>query len=338
MARLVLLAACSLVIATRPPLPVETLTSIAALPAHLAGRIEEMTACEQASDGHYFIFDRRSHTVFAVPPTRDQIRPIIQIGAEQGRVLRPTAFDLADDGTFVVADAPSSRGRIQVFHVTGATIGGFSLPQREAPLVVLDGLVLSGIGTLEYTGRSVLISQPQNGTLVTEYALDGRTINTFGTLRQTGQEQDPPVHLALNAGAIVVNPRGGYYYIFLAGRPMFRKYDSSGALVFERHIEGAETDPYVRGIPTVWPRRKTPEFAELPLVHPAVRAAAADAQGNLWIALSAPYTYVYDAEGDKRRTIQFRAAGTVLPTSLSFTKKGEVVVAPGCYVFPTAAR
>ncbi len=338
MARGALLAASVLTASLPAALPVETLTSVAALPAHLAGRIEEMTACEQGADGQFFIFDRRSHTVFAVPQTRDQIRQIIQIGAEQGRLLRPTAFDLAEDGTFVVADAPGSRGRVQVFHVSGATIGGFSLPQRDAPLVVLDGLVMSGVGSLEYTGRSVLVSQPQSGALVTEYALDGRTLNTFGSLRQTGQEHDPEVHLALNTGAIVINPKGGFYYVFLAGRPMFRKYDAAGTLLFERHIEGAETDPYVRGIPTVWPRQKTPEFTELPLVRPAVRAAAADPQGNLWIALSAPFTYVYDAEGDKRRTIQFRAAGVVLPTSLSFTRKGDVVVAPGCYLFRSAVK
>jgi hypothetical protein len=337
MERFVLLGAL-VVTAFGAPLPVETLTSIGALPAHLAGRIEEMTSCEQAADGQFFVFDRRSHTVFTVPPTRDQIRQIIQIGAEPGRLLRPTAFDVAEDGTFVVADAPQSRGRVQVFHVSGATIGGFSLPQREAPLVVLDGLVLSGVGTLEYTGRSVLISQPQNGTLVTEYALDGRTIGAFGALRQTGQEQDPDVHLALNTGAIVLNPKGGFYYVFLAGRPMFRKYDAAGTLLFERHVEGTEADPYVRSIPTIWPRRKTAEFAELPLVRPAVRAAAADPDGNLWIALSAPFTYVYDGAGDKRRTIQFRAGGIVLPTSLSFTRKGDVVVAPGCYMFSPSVK
>jgi hypothetical protein len=114
---------------------------------------------------------------------------------------------------------------------------------------------------------------------------------------------------------------------------MFRKYDAAGVLLFERHIEGAEVDPYVRSIPTTWPRKKGEDGGEFPVVRPAVRTAAADAQGNLWIALAAPATYVYDADGDKRRTIQFRAAGMITPTSMSFTREGHLLIAPGCYGF-----
>ena len=315
------------------PSTVEVLNSVAALPAHLAGAIGEMTACEQAPDGRFFVFDRRSHTVFAVPASRDRIQEIIQIGAEKGRVLRPTAFDVADDETFVVADAPMNRGRVQIFHLSGAVLGGFRLAPRESPQIVLDGMVMSGVGSLEYTGRSVLISQPENGALITEYGLDGRTIRTFGNLRLTGHEQDAQVHLALNAGLVVANPLGGYYYVFLGGRPMFQKYDAAGTLLFERHIEGPELDAYVRSIPTAWPREKSPQGSELPVVRPAVRTAAADAQGNLWIALTVPFTYVYDAAGEKRRTVQFRAAGIVTPTSLGFTRKGQVLIAPGCFLF-----
>ena len=316
-----------------PPLPVETLRSVGALPAHLAGQLEEMTACEQALDGRYFIFDRRSHTVFAASAARDQIRRIIEIGAERGRVLRPTAFDLADDGTFVVADAPGGRGRVQVFHSSGATLGGFTLGQREAPWIVLNGTVLNGIGSLEYTGRSVLIGQPETGALVTEYALDGRAIRSFGVLRATGQEQDRDVHFALNAGLTVANPQGGYYFVFLAGTPLFRKYDAAGTLIFERHIEGVQMDSYVRSIPTEWPRQKSAEGVELPLVRPGVRAAAVDADGSLWISLTEPFTYIYDRAGDKRRIVQFRGAGIVAPSSLAFTRTGQVLVTPGCYTF-----
>ena len=81
-----------------------------------------------------------------------------------------------------------------------------------------------------------------------------------------------------------------------------------------------------------WPRRRTEE-GELPIVPPAVRAAAADADGNLWISLSVPYTYVYDTGGDKIRTVQFRAAGVVSPRSLYFTRDRRVLVTPGCSAF-----
>jgi hypothetical protein len=51
------------------------------------------------------------------------------------------------------------------------------------------------------------------------------------------------------------------------------------------------------------------------------------------VSLATPFTYVYDRRGDKRRTIQFRGAGIISPTALSFTREGRVLVAPGCYSF-----
>ena len=60
---------------------------------------------------------------------------------------------------------------------------------------------------------------------------------------------------------------------------------------------------------------------------------ASIADGNLWISLVAPFTYVYDATGEKRHTLQFRAAGIIAPTSFFFTGDGQVLVAPGCFAF-----
>jgi hypothetical protein len=51
-----------------------------------------------------------------------------------------------------------------------------------------------------------------------------------------------------------------------------------------------------------------------------------------------PYTYVYDAQGDKTRTVQFEAAGVLNPTSLFFTPQGRLLVTPGCYEFDPASR
>jgi hypothetical protein len=136
----------------------------------------------------------------------------------------------------------------------------------------------------------------------------------------------------MNAGLPIVDPTGGFFYVFLAGKPMFRKYDANGVLVFERHVEGRELDEHLRNMPTKWPRRKV-EDREVPFVMPTVRAAAADAKGQLWISLTLPYTYVYDTHGDKARTVQFQATGVIAPTSMFFTRNGRLLVTPGCYEF-----
>jgi hypothetical protein len=141
----------------------------------------------------------------------------------------------------------------------------------------------------------------------------------------------------MNSGLPLVDPSGGFYFVFLAGVPLFRKYDDQGRLVFERHIEGPEMDDYVRAMPTRWPTRRTEDGELLPVVPPAVRAAGVDRTGRLWIALTQPFTYVYDSAGDKVKTVQFKGASTLLPNSLFFTRDGRILVTPGCYEFRVPA-
>jgi hypothetical protein len=311
----------------------ETLRPVSALPAHVSGRFEDPTGFQQSADGDYFIFDRRSHTVFAYKPGSDALKKVIQIGAEAGRVIQPSAFDFAPDNTFVVADAPGRRERIQIFSAAGSSLGGFSLNPHGMERITIGDFVLNGVGSLEYTGSSILISQPETGALITEYGVDGATKRTFGELRRTGHESDAELHAALNVGIPIVNPAGGFYVVFVTGVPMFRKYDAAGALIFERHIEGIEIDQHLRTLPTTWKARR-PNQGEAAIVAPSVRTAALDRDGNLWISLALPYTYVYDPAGDKRRVVQFRAAGLLAPASLFFTKDNRVLVTPGCYAFP----
>lgn len=312
----------------------EQLRSIGGLPAHIAGSIDDISACHLSPEGDYLIFDRRAHAVYSAAPGADSARKIVQIGAEPGRILRPSAFDSAPaNGTFIVADSPGGRPRFQFFFYTGASQGGFTLPGAEVPQITLGDLVLSGIGSVKYNGRTLLVSQPDTGALATEYSVTGQALRAFGELRPTGQERDHAVHVALNAGIAMSIPQGGYYFVFISGIPMFRKYDAQGRLVFERHVEGVELDQYVRGLPTTWPKRKV-GGDELPIVPAAVRAAAVDPDGNLWISLAVPYTYVYDGNGDKKRTIQFAGAGVLPASGFFFTRDGRVLVTPGCYLFP----
>src|SRR5207247_869366 len=74
----------------------------------------------------------------------------------------------------------------------------------------------------------------------------------------------------------------------------------------------------------------------LPVVAPTIRSAAIDRTGRVWIVLVAPFTYVFDRDGDKVRTVQFRAAGIIAPDSLFFTKSGSILMTPGLYEFPAS--
>jgi hypothetical protein len=120
------------------------------------------------------------------------------------------------------------------------------------------------------------------------------------------------------------------YFVFHSGRPMLRKYDAAGALVFERHIEGLELDPIIQRLPTRW---ATPADGSRPLPAPVVRAAAADRQGRLWVALLTGHLYVYDNSGDKVRTVTLGGAAPELASSLFFTRTGRLLTGPAGYEF-----
>jgi hypothetical protein len=316
-----------------PPAPrVEVLQSTGGLPAHIAGSFRDPFGFQQTDRGQYFVFDRRAHAVFTV--AGDAPKKVVDIGAEAGRVIDPTAFDIdPSDGSFVVTDAPLRRPRVQLFTADGRRLGGFTLSEREKPRLMLGTAVLNGIGSIRYAGGNVLINQPESGNLVSELSPFGMPVRAFGQLRATGHESDVNVHMALNTGVPLPDPRGGFYFVFIAGVPTFRKYDARGALLFERHIEGPELDPYLKSMPTRWPTRRTEDGDVLPFVPPAIATAGVDRSGRLWVSLTSPFTYVYDESGDKIRTVQFKGASLLTPNSLFFTKDGRVLVTPGCYEF-----
>jgi hypothetical protein len=319
-------------------LEVETLRSVGGLPPHISGQFEEPLAFQQVPGGPYYVFDRRAHTVYTVDAARTATRKLVEIGQEAGRIIQPSGFDVAPDGSsFVVADAPRTQERIQFFGPAGLSTGGFFLPGRPNAGVSIGNLVLTGVGSIQHTGETLLISHPESGALFTEYGFKGWAQRSIGTLRPTGHERDRDLHIAMNAGLPLIDPTGGFFYVFMAGRPMFRKYDAKGQLMFERLVQGVELDAWLDTQPNVWPTRRIQD-REVPYVTPTVRAAAVDGSGHLWISFNVPYTYVFDRQGDKIRTVQFRAAGTIHPTSLFFTRDGRLLVTPGCFEFDPRQR
>ena len=204
------------------------------LPPHLAGLFEEPLAFQQVPGGPYYIFDRRAHTVFTVDSDRTSVRKLVEIGQEAGRIIQPSGFDVAPDGTsFVVADAPRAQERIQFFGPAGLRTGGFFLPGRPTPGVSIGSLVLNGVGSLQHTGSTLLISHPESGALFTEYGFNGWPLRSFGRLRATGHEGDRDLHHTLNAGLPLVDPTAATSTSSWPAA-VFRKYDQNGMLVFER--------------------------------------------------------------------------------------------------------
>ncbi len=309
----------------------ETLLPVRSVPPEIAGRFRDPRGFQQSASGQYFVFDRRAHEMWGIDPRFDGPFRIVEIGGEPGRIIDPTSFAVAPDGTFVVADAPRGLARIQSFTPAGFRTGGFFLEQAGRPRITIDNTVMSGIGSMQFTGRTVLLSQPENGSLVSEYTIGGQPTRGIGALRATGHEADHDVHLALNSGIPLLAADGALYYVFQAGLPVFRKYDRDGRLLFERQIQGLELDPVVAALPATWPRN--PADGELPLVRPTVRAAALDLKGRLWVAFEAGFTYVFDADGDKIRVVQFRGAGLVSPTTMFFGPTGRLLITPGLHEY-----
>ena len=311
---------------------VEQVRSVGGIPAFLAGEFEEASGYALRPDGSALVFDRRRHRVYTVDSARTAVTPLVEIGAEVGRVLRPTSFDAAANGDFIVADAPGRQPRVSVFDARGKVLNTFHVAATHVPRLTIDNLVLNGIGSARYTGVTVLLNQPERGVLVSEYSVTGATQREFGTLRRTGFEHDADVHMAFNTAVPLPTPDGGAYVVFLAGPPAFRKYSSAGVLEFERVIQGRELDPIVMNMPTQWPRRRVDDVS-YPLVRPTIRTAAVDPAGRLWVATPTSHVYVFDADGEKVRTLQLIGAGALTPTSMWFAPDGRLLVTPGLYDF-----
>jgi hypothetical protein len=312
---------------------VQLLQATGGLPAHIVGQFTDPIGFAEASTGESVVLDRRAHTVYVINRQKTSARKAIVVGFEEGKVLGPGVLALSRDDIFAVADAPNGLERIQYFSLTGTLLGGFYLQTRIAPRLAIGPLVINGVGSMSFTGRTFLLNRPETGALFSEIDNRGAVLRHFGTLRKSGHEADADLHLAMNIGLPLADPTGGFYFVFMTGIPRFQRYDAKGTLLYDRHIEGSELDVAIQAMPTTWPRRVSGEGRGLPVVPPLVRTAAVDSGGNLWVSLMAPFTYVYGRDGEKARRVQFKAADMISPASFSFAPGNRVLVTPGCYEF-----
>ena len=111
----------------------------------------------------------------------------------------------------------------------------------------------------------------------------------------------------------------------MAGEPAFRKYDGNGTLIYERVVRGARS---IRWSPRFRIGGRAAKCGELPLVAPMVRTAAVDRSAGCGFPSSCRFR-MSTTRAAKIRTVQFRGAGIVSPSSW-FSETGRVLVTPGC--------
>ena len=200
------------------------------MPAHIAGTFNDLAACHTTPDGDYLVFDRRAHSVYRVPPKGpratdhpDRCRAgphppaaRLRFGARRHLRDRRCAAGHRTRPDFLLSGRSGRR-----VHAADA---------ERCRTVALGDLVLSGVGSLDYTGKTVLVSHPSSGALVTEYALDGRVLRTFGELRahgpRTGPRAAPGAQRRDRDRA--ARTAAGSTSCSSSGVPAFRKYDAAG--------------------------------------------------------------------------------------------------------------
>lgn len=313
---------------------VDVLSPIGGLPPQIVGQMREPAGFVETADGRYLVYDRRVQTVFSIDAKKTVLTRLLKLGPSDGEILRPLAFAPGPERNFVILDNPDNYERVQMFHDTGTALSVFRRFPTASDTMRINGdaMLSSGFGAITMAGRDLLAQLPDSAALISVMTMQGQVTRRIGTLRPTGHERDVELHRAFNSGLPLAAPGGGFYFVFTTGTPMFRKYSAAGALLFERHIEGPELDETLQSLPTTWPTR-TLKGREFPIVPPTVTTAAVDPQGQLWISLAVPFTYVYDASGNKTRTVQFRGAGIIAPTSFWFAKGNRLLVTPGCYEY-----
>ena len=308
----------------------DVLQAVTAAPAHVVTKFDDDAAFAVTRDGEYVVLDRRGHGVYVFDAAGAKVRRIVSAGIGPGELFQPLALALNADDLIAVADSPNGFDRVQYFASNGMRVGGFYLPLAPQPRLTAANLLLASGGSLVFSGSTFVVNRPEWGALLTEHDASGRVIRQMGNLRQVGSAPDRDLDIAMSIGIPLGTRDGGFLFVFQTGAPMFRKYSRDGRIEFERHIQGPELDARVLALPTVWPPRSA---GSKPVVPPMVRAAALDRDGRLWISLTVPYTYVYNEAGEKARTLQFRGASVLSPSSLYFTSKGRLLVAPGGYEF-----
>lgn len=238
----------------------------------------------------YYISDARANRVLVVNDKMQAEKSIGRIGSGPGELIHPGNIGVAGDGTLFVHDGGNER--IERFSVNGDYLGEF-------PVGTYEGFGVSN-------AKEIYLGQPENGSLVTVYSETGERLRSFGKLKKFSEvygrqyaDKDELYRVAVNRVRLFVDRAGNVYVSFMLA-PIIQKYDSTGALLFERRLEGEEIDDltdillnntHFKYLSTSKDGLEARFITLDPVVEPAT--------GNIYVLLPSGLIYVADSEGRK---------------------------------------
>ena len=180
---------------------------------HVVGLFREPIGFKQTANGDYTC-SIGAGTPCAVDRRGRNSR---EAGADRrrrgGRLIEPSAFDVAVNGSFAVADAPNPRARADL-DAGGVRTGGFLL-RGAAPRASCWASRLNGVGTLAFNGH--VADQPtRNGWLMTEMRLGQRRSDRSANCARPATNPTGTSISRWNSGIPIADPKGGFYFVFMA--------------------------------------------------------------------------------------------------------------------------
>ena len=124
--------------------------------------------------------------------------------------------------------------------------------------MTIGNLMLNGAGSIQHTGSTLLISHPESGSLFTEYLRAATRSAASAAAAYRIRGRSTAAHRD-ERRLPLVDPTGGSSTSSSRALRSSARYDSTGTLIFERHIEGRELDDYLAVQPKRWPRREVQE-------------------------------------------------------------------------------
>lgn len=258
-------------------------------------------------NGLYYISERRRHSVIVLNERFEIQREIGGIGSAPGRLFRPGAIDVSEDGIIYVQDGGNER--IQSFSLDGTHRAAFGTEQYMGFAAGIEG--------------EIYLGQPEKGALISVYSREGKLLRSFGKLKlysdlhgEEFKDQNEKFSSNTNRVRLSVDKDRNILVSFML-IPLIQKYTRNGQLIFEHRLEGPEIET-VGGRLTM----SMDGFAEEVIALEALPRP----NGEIGVVLTDRSIYVTDQSGKRLRVLHPHVETNFTPEMTGITPAGELML------------